>query len=232
LRVLAGVFLISGFFVSVLWSAQETPEHKELDEILQKMRKRSQQTDSLRARFRLERYSRIFEEKSSKSGVIYYARPKQFRMDIEKPYPKRFYADEKRVIEYIPDSRVVHWWDLKPEEEKPLAEGGPSRALPVGVIESPEEMQKYFSISLDGYETLNGKRCALLRLVPKDDSVETDYRKVILWLRLEDALPIRIKGFREDEEDTYYFTKVELNPELPPETFEFEVPEGVTVQRR
>ncbi len=230
LRVLAGLSFASGFLLSGLCGSEEASEHKELKEILQKMEKRSQETHSLRARFRRERYFKIFEEKERESGLIYYARPRRFRMDREKPYLKRFYIDEKRYIEYIPDSRVVHWYDLKPEEERPLAESGRSKPLLVSAIEGPEELQKYFNISLKGYETVDKKKYALLLLVPKDDSVESDYLKVILWVRLEDALPLRVKGFREDEEDTWYFTKVELNPKLPKETFEFRPPKNVTVE--
>ena len=201
---------------------QQASSEMTIDKIIDEMQKVYDGMKSISAKLKVETHQLIFDEKSEREGRIFLKKPYEFRWDIEKPYEKRFYLNKERAIEYFPDKKLAKIYNLSHSEEK-IGEMG-SKTVALAILESPKKLKEYYTITLKGTSTdeKEKKEYYELELVPKDDSVESDYERMIFSVNKKSWLPEKMQAF-EGEDAIHYITfyDIKLNEDIKDSVFEF-----------
>jgi len=198
--------------------------------VLDEMQKVYDNVKTIKAALEMETLSLIFDERSKREGMVYLEKPDAFRWDIEKPYEKRFYLDKKRAIEYFPDKKLAKIYNLKNESER--IGDSPSKAAALAILESPKKLEEYFKITLEGKEKdEEGKEeYYKLELVPKDDSVESDYDRMIFYVNAKGWMPEKMEAYEGEDAIHYFrFHDIKLNSKIKDSVFELKITKDMII---
>ena len=188
------------------------------DAVLQKMEAQARKTESISCDFPLTHWSELFEEKSVKSGKLYYKKPERVRIDREKPDEKQYFINEKRWYEYDPEARYVRYGQRGKEKEEEVG------LFALDLWKSPEKLRREFTVRLRLTEKKDKQTLHLLEVTPKDKKTKTEYTEALFWVDEKLSLPVRIKCFEKSEDTvTYEFSKIKLNPRLSDGMFRFKI---------
>jgi outer membrane lipoprotein-sorting protein len=102
--------------------------------------------------------------------------------------------------------------------------------LTLGFGGSGKDLQKAWTISYAGTESVGGVSAAKLQLVPRDASLAQTAPKVVLWVDLEKG--VAVKQQRYDPAGNYVifsYNNIKLNGSIPAGTFELKTPSGTQV---
>lgn len=172
-------------------------------------------TDNLRsfsAQFEQTRYDENQEPIRESRGVAYLQRPGKFRWTYREPYHQVIVADGERLWIYDADLEQV----TVREAQQALA------TAPITLLSGEAPLSDQFRINdLGAREGLHW-----VELRPKVD--DTDFDRIFLGL---DDQALRVMELRDrfDQATQIRFSDVRMNPDLDPERFRFEPPEGVDV---
>mgnify|MGYP000032353027 FL=1 len=145
------------------------------------------------------------------NGSLKVAKPNKFRWISSEPYPQEIVGDGTYIWVFDPDLEQV--------TRKP-SQNGTSSAPALILNGQIDELREQFSIS--GGDATDGSD-QLFELLPLSD--QNTFKRIRLFfagdviseLMLEDTLGQRT---------TIVFANQQINPEMAPEEFEFELPEG------
>lgn len=196
----------------------------ETEALLQKMEKQAKKIESISCDFALTRYSHVFEEKSVKSGKLYYRKPELVRIDFEKPDKRQFFVNQERWYDYRPEANYVRTGrrDKKKSDSEVWA---------LDLWKSPEKLRQDFAVKLVGTEKKDKQALHLLEVTPRDKKTKTEYIKALFWIDEKLYLPVRIKCFEKSEDTvTYEFKKMKINPKLSTRMFRFKVSRDMIVE--
>jgi len=223
-------FVTGGALASDDRCGVQSADGMDVEEILAGMQKAYDKVTTITAQLKMVTISLIFDEKSQRQGRIYLKKPYEFRWDIERPYEKKFYLNRERAIEYFPDKKLAKIHNLSNEEERICQ--SPSRTVALAILESPKKLKEYFKIRLKGKsaDQEEKKEYYVLELVPKDDSVETDYDRMIFYVNCKTWIPERMEAYEGDEsEHRFTFYKIKLNKRIKNSIFEFKRTKDMTI---
>ena len=198
--------------------------------VLDEMQKVYDEVKTIKAALEMETLSLIFDERSKREGMVYLEKPDEFRWDIEKPYEKRFYLNKERAIEYFPDKKLAKIYNLRGENER--IGDNPSKAAALAILESPKKLEEYFKITLEGKEKdEEGKEDYYkLELVPKDDSVESDYDRMIFYVNAKNWMPEKMEAYEGEDAIHYFrFHDIKLNSKIKDSVFELKITKDMII---
>ena len=227
------IFLVLAMALALFVCREVKSEEKEeMDErgVLDEMQKVYDDVKTITAGLDMETLSLIFDERSKREGRVYLKKPEEFRWDIEKPYEKRFYLSRERAIEYFPDKKLAKIYNLKGESGR-IGEAS-SKAAALAILESPKKLEEYFKITLEGKETEEEgkKEYYKLDLVPKDDSVESDYERMIFFVNAKSWIPEKMEAYEGEDAIHYFrFHDIELNSKIKDSVFEFKITKDMII---
>ena len=237
-RLFRVFFILVGLITCGLLASDERLRAQPVDKmdarkILGEMQKAYEKVKTITAQLKMVTISLIFDEKSEREGRIYLKKPYEFRWDIEKPYQRRFYLNKERAIEFLPDKiegGLAKIYNLSGQDEK-IGENS-SRIVALAILESPEKLKEYYEITLIGKvaDEKGKKEYYKLELVPKDDSVETDYNRMIFYVNLKNWIPEKMEAYEgEEAEHHFYFNKIKLNKKIKDSIFRFKRTKDMTI---
>ncbi len=150
-----------------------------------------------------------------RKGELFFSKPFSVRWETKNPYPELLLITDKVVWNYLPDEEVAYKYT--PD----IVEG--SRPL-VQVITGQAQLSKDFAVKNLGKDGEYTK----LQLYPHDPS--PDMVEAYLWV--DASLIIRKASIIDfyGNSNSLHFTKVEINPSLPQNTYSFTPPKGVDVE--
>ncbi len=168
--------------------------------------------ESFTAGFVQTRYDEDGEKIRESKGLAWLKRPGLFRWEYREPYQQMIVADGERMWIYDVDLEQV----TVKKTERALG------TAPIMLLSDSEPLSEQFDLSD------LGKREGLywVRLEPKVD--DTDFEEIYLGF---DDRSLKVMELRDrfDQATQILFNNVELNPDVSPERFRFEPPEGVDV---
>lgn len=181
-------------------------------EALERLKDFTQGLDSFTAGFVQTRYDEEQEPIRESRGLAWLQRPGLFRWEYREPYQQVIVADGDRLWVYDVDLEQV----TVKETERALG------TAPIMLLSDSEPLSEQFNL------TDLGKREGLywVRLEPKVD--DTDFEEIYLGFD-ERSLKVMELRDRFDQATQIRFNHTELNPDISPEHFRFEPPEGVDV---
>lgn len=181
-------------------------------DVLSRLQKRYRKLKSFSAEFTYKFCWKLVGEERQEEGKIFFRKPNLFR--IETP---------ERLV--VCDGETV--WNYTPAAGQVLVTSYGDRNL------SPT-LKDLISDYLEGYvpyyirpDSVSGRRCHLIKLVPKDPEEGTE---VFLWVDGRRWV-VRKLSYSDEigNETTYLLKNVKINPKLEGKIFDFEVPEDAEV---
>lgn len=181
-------------------------------EALERLQGFTQGLESFTAAFEQTRYDEDQQPIRKSSGQAWLKRPGLFRWEYREPYRQTIVADGERLWIYDVELEQV----TVKKTERALG------TAPIMLLSDSQPLSEQFDL------TDLGKREGLywVRLEPKVD--DTDFREIYLGF---DDRSLKVMELRDrfDQATQILFNNVELNPDVNPERFRFEPPEGVDV---
>lgn len=176
------------------------------------------QLRSLQADFEQEVYVPLLDATRRSRGRIYHRRPDLFAMRFTDPEGDLLIADGRDVWMYYPST------DPRQVMRSSLAAGGQQVDLQREFLSNATQR---YDATLNGTETVAGRSAHALTLVPRGPS---PYRRIRLWVDVEDALVRRFEIVEENEsERRLQMSNLRPNADIPDSIFEFTPPPGAQV---
>lgn len=199
--------------------ALAAPSQPTIEELVQEIETTYAEVESLRAEFVQTTRSAALGEGQKQRGRMELKRPAKMRWDFQRPDPRLFVTNGKRMWVYSPvDKQAILYEDLS------KAGGGGIQSL-LGDLEALDEHFEVTQVDDPEARRVNN---IVLQLVPKKENVN------FKSLRLE--VTRKKYGLRRlvlvdafDTETEISFTQVRLNTAMEDSVFEFEPPPGVEV---
>ena len=105
--------------------------------------------------------------------------------------------------------------------------------LALGLGTRTDGLRKNYAISLNGEEELDGRKAAVLDLVPNSDEVRKQISKIQMWVDEASWLPVQQKFFEAGSGDYFisHYTKVMKNLKLGDGKFKPDWPKGTKIEK-
>ncbi|MDR0842132.1 MAG: outer membrane lipoprotein carrier protein LolA, partial [Acidobacteriota bacterium] len=172
---------------------------------------------SFSAKFTQKKYLTLLKEfETPESGEFYYALDKkqseqsvQMRHEVQVPARRITTIKGDSAVVYQPATKQAQSYSLG--KRKNLVE-----YLATGLGQSSAKLREQFQISYEGTETVGGAPCAVLALVPKNQSAAASVKSITIWFKKSTGTPTQYK-FLEPTGDYMLetFSDDKLNAKIP-----------------
>jgi outer membrane lipoprotein-sorting protein len=215
--------LLAALLVALAAAAgQEAPADAAAKAALRKLAARFREARTLSAHVTQHRRTELLEKPLVSSGMMYYRRdPSRLVFRLTEPRKAEIHMDRTSYQVYRPDEKRLERTEFENDEVT-------GKILMV-FEPKPDDLGKTFSIR--GGESKEGHIEVLLE--PADEKVRRRLRRVSLTIAEADGALRRLSYFdAEGDEVTLDLSDVAINPDLAPDFFTLQVPEGTRVLRR
>ncbi len=195
--------LILAFTSIVLPASAADPK---LDGVLRQMDAASAKFQSAEANVRKEQYEKVVRDTTEQNGTVYFLRTKT-----------------GTEMGLVLGPKYVHFANGKGEMYDSVAKkttafsAGQDRArvesfLTLGFGGSGRDLERAWTIDMQGDETIDGTPTVKLNLVPKDASVAGTFTHILIWVDPTRSLSLKQEYFTpEGDTQTSYYTHIRYN---------------------
>lgn len=214
--VLASLVLAAAGF------AQGAPADAAAKAALEKLAARFKEARTLSARVVQSRRTELLDKPIVSSGRMYYRRdPARLVFHLTEPRKAEIHMDRKTYQVHRPEEKRVERTDFENEEV--------TGKILMAFEPKPEVLGKAFTIR--GGESKEGR--IEVRMEPTDEKARRRLKRVTLTIAEADGALTRMSYTDADgDEVTLDLSDVAINPDLSPDVFTLEMPEGTRVLRR
>lgn len=205
-------------------AAAQTAPHWTTDSVLALMDRSAQDFHSLTANIEHVKFTAVVNDTSTETGLLYFHKDDKMRID--------FLTPDKRTILRNGDSLFVYTPKINRVEEFNL---GKNRSLidqyvRLGFGTRSVDIQKSFDVTFTAEGEIDGKKVAILQLVPRSDEIRKQVTKIQMWVDEASWLPLEQKFFEATEGDyiLFHYQDLKKNLKLPESRFKQDWPKGVT----
>ena len=188
-----------------------------LDSILSRMDATAANFRSAQADFTWDQYQKVVDETDKQSGKVYFRRQgKETEMaaDITAPDQKYVLFTDSSVNVYQPKIDQVTKYSAGKDRE------AVESFLVLGFGGRGHDLQKQFTVTYDGMESVQGVNSAKLTLQPKSQRVANVFNRIILWIDPARGVSVQQQFF--EPSGNYRLTKysnIQLNQKIPDSVF-------------
>jgi outer membrane lipoprotein carrier protein len=177
---------------------------------------------SLKADFTMVVENPLLRSRTTSRGTLYQRRPDRILLDFSEP-------DGDVIV-----SDGTYFWIYYPSVNADQVIRSPAAQASAGGVDLQAQFvgdpTERFEYTLDGEETMNGRRVHIFTLVPRTDA---GYRQLKAWIDAEDTL---VRRFELTEMNgsvrQFELSAIERNPSLADELFRFTPPPNARVITR
>jgi outer membrane lipoprotein-sorting protein len=193
-----------------------------LDTILKQLDMQAAEFRSLTADLERTKVTVVVNDKSTESGRILVRRDDKMRIDLTQPDPRTILRDGDNFYIYNPKIHRVEEYNLG--NKKSMVD----QFLLLGFGTPGSELKNSYAISLQGEETLDGKKVVLLELLPKSDDVKAQLSKIQLWIDVSTWLPAQQKFYETGSGDYFIiqYKNIVRNVRIADQEFKAHWPHG------
>src|SRR5579871_294754 len=156
-----------------------------LDNVLKQLDAKAADFQSLTAELDRTKVTVVVNDKSTESGMIWVRRDGKMRIELTQPDPRTILRDGDFFYLYNPKIHRVEEYNLG--KKKSVVD----QFLLLGFGTSGSSLKDSYDLSLQGEETLDGRKVLRLELLPKTDDVKKQLSKIDLWLDESTWLPVQ-----------------------------------------
>jgi outer membrane lipoprotein-sorting protein len=198
-----------------------------LDSVLQFMDNAGQGFKSLTADIEHIKYTAVVKDTSTETGKIWVRKDSKMRIDFLSPDPRSIIRDGDRLYIYTPKISRVEEYNIGKHLD--MAD----QYLALGFGSQSERLKKNFQITLAPEDTLDGRKMAVLELVPLNEDARKQIDKIHIWVDEASWLPVQQKFFETGSGDYFIskYTNVLENLKINDSKFKPVWPKGTKVDK-
>jgi len=195
-----------------------------LENVLKQMDTQAADFHSLTADLERTKVTVVVNDKSTESGKIMVRNDDKMRIELTQPDPRTILRDGDNFYIYNPKIHRVEEYNLG--KKKSVVD----QFLLLGFGTSGKSLKESYSITLQGEDTLDGHKVAVLELLPKTDEVKKQLSKINLWLDESTWLPAQQQFFETGSGDYFIirYKNVSRNSRISDSEFKPHWPHGTT----
>jgi outer membrane lipoprotein-sorting protein len=225
---LFALFLLLGWLaLPASAGSSQTPGKLTLDYVLTMMDRSAEDFRSLTAAIDHVKYTAVVKDTSTESGEIYVRKDSKLRIDFISPDPRTILRNGDNLYIYTPKINRVEEYNIG--KNRSLAD----QYLALGFGTRTESLKKVYDVSLAGEEDLDGRKMALVELVPHSDEVRKQITKIVMWVDEASWLPVQQK-FVEAGSGDYFLSRyrnVMKNLKIGDGKFKADWPKGTKIEK-
>jgi outer membrane lipoprotein-sorting protein len=212
----------------LLWFLPGLHAATTLDDVLAKIDEASKGFRAIECNLEQSKVTVLVNVTDVSSGKLYYMRTgksePRLRVEILKPAQQTLLIDKGKVQLFTPKINQVQEASL----------GGHANVveqfMALGFGQSSQDLKKNYRISLAGEEMMDGKKTAMLDLVPPTPLA--GIKAIRMWMDEQKGISVQVK-ITETGGDygIYKYSNIKMNPGLPDSIFELKLPKGVKVNK-
>jgi outer membrane lipoprotein carrier protein len=211
---------VAAAFVAVAFTAGAASAAP-VDDVVNKIQKVYDKVKSYKAKFNQEATSQSLKKTFNASGMVYYNKSGEMRWDYNPPDDQMFLVTSSAVILYKKQAKQIEL--ASPDEV--FADSSTTNFLAgLGKIKTSFKYASYQAPDFDA------SKFEAVELTPKEANSSITNITLIVDKKTFIVQEVRLHDFFANV-TKIKFENVETDVVLPPNTFKFKVPEGVTVNR-
>jgi len=207
----------------LLWVVPTLNAQTTLDQVFSKMDEASKGFRSVEANLERTKVTLLVNDRDVATGKLSYTRAgsqPRLKVDLEKPVVQILLIDKGKLQLYTPK--------LKQVQETSL--GAHSRAveqfMALGFGQSSEELKQNYQVSLAGEENIDGRKTAMIDLVPK--TPVGGIKSIRMWMDEQKGISVQVKATEVSGDYTLFkYSNIKLNAPLSPSVFDLQLPKDV-----
>jgi len=200
---------------------EEAPAGQRLAALIERIRYENELLHTLEAKFVQTKESSMLVEAEEATGSLFYEAPDQVRWEYQTPNPISILIGSERMTTWYRDLGRAEQIDVGRKSQKILRY--------MGAANSIETLLEYFTVRLKmPHEPDAPYR---LHLIPRYEQVAKRLQEMRVEIDRHLFIPVYL-GYVESDGDTteYRFEDLEINQDLPPDTFVLDLPESVDLR--
>jgi outer membrane lipoprotein-sorting protein len=198
-----------------------------LDTVMAMMDKSAKDFHSLTADIEHVKYTAVVKDTSTETGQIFVRKDEKLRIDFQKPDPRTILRNGDNLYIYTPKIGTVEEFNIG--KNRAMAD----QYLALGFGTKSESLRKNYQVSLTGEEELDGRKMAVIELVPNADDVRKQITKIQMWVDEASWLPTQQKFFEAGSGDYFMsrYKSVMKNLKIADSKFKPDWPKGTKVEK-
>lgn len=160
-----------------------------LESVLGMMDRSAADFKSLSADIEHIKYTAVVKDTSTETGQIFVRHDAKLRIDFMKPDPRTILRTGDNLYIYTPKINRVEEYNIG--KNRVTAD----QYLALGFGTKAENLKKNYQVSLVGEEELDGRKTAVLELIPNSEDVRKEIPKIHMWVDEGNWLPVQQKFF-------------------------------------
>ena len=198
-----------------------------LDTVMAMMDKSAKDFHSLTADIEHVKYTAVVKDTSTETGQIFVRKDEKLRIDFQKPDPRTILRNGDNLYIYTPKIGTVEEFNIG--KNRPMAD----QYLALGFGTKSESLRKNYQVSLTGEEELDGRKMAVIELVPNADDVRKQITKIQMWVDEASWLPVQQKFFEAGSGDYFMsrYKSVMKNLKIADSKFRPDWPKGTKIEK-
>ena len=218
------------FITILLMGAATSALADELDDVLETIREKTAKVTAFQGDYSETTRDLEFEMDRTKTGTLAIKKTTngdEWLMHLvqQTPFEQHVYVTPTQAVRYEPDNKIAHVVALDPSRDRSAIQRS------IDLLSGPNALRDKYQMTLDGTEKVGDVTCWRIHLTPLADDVETDFKKLTLWVDTELGIPRKAEGLEHGETSlrTFELDKIQINPTLSDDEFIFTPPAGVDV---
>ena len=227
-----GVWCLAGLFaVGQLTGKAASKERQSgkvtLETVMAMMDKSAKDFHSLTADIEHVKYTAVVKDTSTETGQIFVRKDEKLRIDFQKPDPRTILRNGDNLYIYTPKIGTVEEFNIG--KNRAMAD----QYLALGFGTKSESLRKNYQVSLNGEEDLDGRKMAVIELVPNAEDVRKEITKIEMWVDEASWLPVQQKFFEAGSGDYFMsrYKSVMKNLKIADSKFRPDWPKGTKVEK-
>jgi outer membrane lipoprotein-sorting protein len=207
-------------FLCFLWFLPLLHAETTLDAVLAKMDEVSKGFRSIECNLEQSKVTVLVNITDVSSGKLYYMRvgkaEPRLKVDIVKPAPQTLLIDKGKFQLYTPKTLQVQEGSLGGHDKDV------EQFTALGFGQSSQDLKKNYRVTLAGEETIDGKKTAVLDLVPPKPMA--GIKGIRMWMDEKMGISVQVK-ITETGGDygIYKYSNIKMNGGLPDSTFDLKL---------
>jgi outer membrane lipoprotein-sorting protein len=198
-----------------------------LDTVMTMMDKSAKDFHSLTADIEHVKYTAAVKDTSTETGQIFVRKDEKLRIDFQKPDPRTILRNGDNLYIYTPKIGTVEEFNIG--KNRAMAD----QYLALGFGTKSDSLRKNYQVSLIGEEELDGRKMAVIELVPNAEDVRKQITKIEMWVDEASWLPVQQK-FIEAGSGDYFMSRyksVMKNLKIADSKFKPDWPKGTKIEK-
>jgi outer membrane lipoprotein-sorting protein len=216
--------VLAGTAVSYPRARAQAARNWTLDAVLEQLDRAARDFRSLTADIEHTKVTVAVDDTSTETGQIFVRRDDKMRIEITAPAPRTILRSGGALYVYNPGIKRVEEYDLGKRKE--LVD----QYVLLGFGTRGSDLKKAYVLTLQGEESLDGRKVLRLELTPRSDQVRDQISKIEMWIDEATWVPVEQKFYETGSGDyfVFHYTNVARNTPINDGTFKPEWPKGVT----